>query len=67
VPGDHCIAQGSFVLDAEARRLVLDELVHLLKRSLVQENFETFPGGELALLVLARYRTLASRVQRFLA
>jgi hypothetical protein len=46
---------------------VPDELVHFLKRTLVQENLETFPGGELALFVLARYRTLASRVQRFLA
>jgi hypothetical protein len=40
-----------------------DELVDLLERLLVNQRFDALPSGELALLMLARDRALASGVE----
>jgi len=41
-----------------------DEHVHLVERPFVQEQFDTFTGGELALLVLAIDSPLAPGMLR---
>ncbi len=67
MPGDHGVAEGALVLDAEARRLMTDELVDLLERSFVEERVQSFPRCQLALFMLTGDGTLAPGMQGLFA
>ena len=50
--GDHAIARHTLFGHAEIRGTVLDEHVVFLERAVVEQQFQTLAGGELALGVL---------------
>src|ERR1035437_868234 len=53
--GDHAVAVGPFVLEAEVRRTVRDEAVELREAAFVQEPVEPFARRELSFGVLGRH------------
>jgi hypothetical protein len=65
VAGDHGVAQGFLVLDAEPGRLVTDELIDLLERVLVEQGLDTFAGSEFACLMLSGHSPLGPGMKRF--
>ena len=65
--GDDAIARDLVFLHAEVGRAVLDEHVELLERAVVEQQFDPFAGGELALLVLGVDAGLAATEARHVA
>ena len=55
------------MLTPEGGRAVPHQHVHLLERALVEEQLNSLPRGQLALLVLAFHGALAAGVLRFFA
>ena len=67
VSGDDRVAGRAVVLDAEPGGVMPHEHVELLERVLVEEEFDTLAGGQLAEVVLAVDRALVCRGMRRLA
>ena len=67
VSGDDCVAERAFVLYAETRRLVPDELIDLLEGAFVEQCIEPLPRRQFPLLVLAGDGTLTSCMQGLFA
>ena len=65
--GYHRVAGRAGLLDAKAARLVADEHVDLFERALVEQQLDPLAGGQLPLLVLTGYGSLAACVQRLVA